>query len=152
MGSTVTIHVAGWLSDVTRVSGNHWPAWNVPQGLDGGITVSGYNTVHVQDFNASEDVHVTGPQHFDVTGVVGSHLDISAYLYGNLDTIDTFGQGSYSASATTIGTLNSTFTSDNPDVTITSASGHNYGAVPEPATLTGLALGLLAMIKRKKMA
>lgn len=149
-GATVTIHVAGWLSDVTRVSGNHWAAWNVPQGLNGGITVAGHNTVPVQDFNASADVHVTGPQYFDVTGVVGSYLDISSYLYADLDTIDTFGQGSFSATAETVGTLNSTFTSDNPDVTITSASGHDYAAVPEPATLSVLGLGIISVIRRRK--
>ena len=150
-GAQITIHCHGWLSDVTRVSGNHWAAWNVPQGLNGGIQVSGYSTVLVQDYNASTDVHMTGPQFFDVVGTVGSFLDISSYLDADLDTIDTC-QGSVTAFAQTTGTLHSTFTSADSNVTITSASGHNYAeVVPEPTSVLAVGIGAIGVLCRRKL-
>ena len=152
-GAQVTIHGHAWLSDVTRISGNHWAAWNVPQGLNGSVSVSGQIIVPVQDYNASAEVHNTGPVFFDVVGTVGSFLDISSTLYGDLDTIDTFGQGSNSALAQTTGTLNSTFTSADSNVTITSASGHNYAEpVPEPASLLAIGIGASVFLRRRKTA
>ena len=150
-GAQITIHAHAWLSDVTRLSGNHWPAWNVPQGLNGSVSVSGQFTAPVQDYNASADVHYTGPVFFDVIGTVGSFIDVSSALYGDLDTIDTFGQGATSAFAQTTGTLNSTFTSANSDDTLVSASGHDYSeVVPEPTSLLAIGLGAVIMMRRKR--
>jgi hypothetical protein len=150
-GAQVTIHVHGWLSGVTRFSGNHWDAWNVPQGLDGAILVANHNPVYVSDYNVSQDSHITGAQYFDVIGTVGSYLDISSTLYADLDTIDTFNSTPQTAFAQTTGTLNSTFTSADSSVTITSASGHDYAEpVPEPASLAVIGLGVLAILRRRK--
>ncbi len=151
VGATFTIHCHAWLSDEVRVSGNHDPAWNVPQGFNGTVQI-GSDFRSIQDFNAGVVVSNTGPAIFDVVGTVGSFLDISSTLYGDCDTFDTFNANPTSAIAMTIGTLNSTFESADPSVIIKSASGHDYtpAAVPEPATYATLGLGLLAVVRRRK--
>ena len=150
-GEQITIHAHAWISDVIRVSGNHWAAWDVPQGLNGSVSVAGQITAPVQDYNTSAVVHYTGPVFFDVVGTVGSFIDISSTLFGDLDTIDTFGQGATSAFAQTTGTLHSTFTSANPNDTLVSASGHDYSElVPEPASCLVLGIGAIAVLCRRK--
>lgn len=151
VGTPVTIHMEGHLTDLYRVEGDHVDSGR--QGVEGGIYLNGNPSPYVDatSYRAGTSVYEDHAGTATYRTAVGDTFDIDVRLYGDAEASDVlYRSGVYSVDALTQGRFLTTFTTDASGVSLIGDSGHVYQAVPEPAPLAALGLGALALLRRSR--
>lgn len=151
LGAPVTIHITGLLTDLNRIEGDHVDSSH--QGVEGDVYLNGGFIPYVTttSYRAGPSVYEDHAGTADYQGYVGDTFDIDVRLYGDTDAADPlYRSGVYSVDALTQGRFLTTFSTDALGVSLASDSGHNYQAVPEPASFVALGLGVLALLRRNR--